>query len=186
MEKWICCGIDIIGLCNRAGSVVPDRCFFCGNPRTTVTVPHCPEDRLAFELAEIWTGKIREFHGDPEAHAPSLDRYGRMDVEAWRAVARRVLDLILSSYHDKPDTQSTRDALVDAVQAYAVEWAAGKSTIYSQAKATFSNALNCHEFAVWDKSRFALVAALCEAGDGSERNRIRRSSTYGKPDTKTE
>ena len=93
MEKWICCGHDIIELCNRAGCKAPDRCFFCGEFRKSVVLSPQPEDGLAFELAELWAGKIREHHGDPECHAPSFDAYGRPDVEAWRAVARRVLKL---------------------------------------------------------------------------------------------
>jgi hypothetical protein len=179
MEKWICCGHDIIELCNRAGGTVPARCFFCGEIRKTAILAPQPEDWLAHDLAELWSGKIREFHGDPEAHFPSLDQYGRTDVEAWRAVARRVFDLILPSSHDKPDKQSTREALVAAVQAYAEEWAAGKSTIHSDAKTALCIVMDRHEFDVWDRSRFALVADLC-GGD-----RIRRSGTYGKTDSKT-
>jgi len=93
VKKWMCCGHDIADLCSRAGCSLPERCFFCGLPRHTVTLLSQPEDPLAFELGELWCGKIREFHGDPESHASSLDEYGRPDVEAWRAVARRVLEL---------------------------------------------------------------------------------------------
>ena len=75
MEKWICCGTDIIGLCDRAGCKPPERCFFCGEPRKTVALSPQPEDQLAFELAELWTGKIREFHGDPETHFSAFDRW---------------------------------------------------------------------------------------------------------------
>jgi hypothetical protein len=61
MEKWICCGYDIIGLCIKAGCKPPEQCFFCGVPRkSTVLSPH-PEDELAFELAELWVGKIRDW-----------------------------------------------------------------------------------------------------------------------------
>ena len=169
MEKWICCGHDIIELCNRAGCTVPARCFFCGELRKTVTLSPQPEDWLAHDLAELWSGKIREFHGDPESHFPSLDQYGSTDVEAWRAVARRVLNLIFLSsplppdgtpVNDKPDSQVTRDALVKAIQLYAEEWAGGRSTIQSAAKTALSIALDRHEFEVWDKSRFNLVLDL--------------------------
>jgi hypothetical protein len=80
--KWICCGHDIEALCEIAGSVPPKKCFFCGRPRNDVKL----------SLAEIWCGRIREYHGDPETHFPSFDQYGRTDIEAWRAVARRVLE----------------------------------------------------------------------------------------------
>lgn len=114
MEKWICCGHDIIALCDQAGCKPPERCFFCGEPRKAVTMSPQPEDWLAFELAELWSGKIREYHGDPESHFPSLDQYGRMDVEAWRAVARRVFDLV-----DSRPGIAPRDELIRAIQAYA-------------------------------------------------------------------
>ena len=92
MAAWMCCGHDIVELCRRAGCSLPARCFFCGSPMATVTLEPHPEDELAFELAELWSGIIRAQHGDPEAHAPSFDQYGRPDVDAWRAVARRVLE----------------------------------------------------------------------------------------------
>ena len=92
MEKWICCGHDIEALCEKTGALLPPKCFFCGKVRGTTVLEPQPEDDLAFELAEIWCAKIREFHGDPDAHVPSLDQYGRTDVEAWRAVARKVLE----------------------------------------------------------------------------------------------
>lgn len=90
-EKWICCGYDIVELCRRAGCSLPERCFFCGNAMTRVDLVPQPEDEVAFELAELWCGKIREYYGDPESHAPSFDQYGRTDIEAWRAVGRWVL-----------------------------------------------------------------------------------------------
>jgi hypothetical protein len=90
-KKWICCGHDIEALCAIAGTVPPGKCFFCGLPREDVNLSPRPEDTLAFELAEIWCRKIREYHGDSETHAPSFDQYGRSDTEAWRAVARHVL-----------------------------------------------------------------------------------------------
>jgi hypothetical protein len=92
MDKWICCGHDIAELCNRAGCSLPARCFFCGSPMSTITLEPQPEDAVAFELAELWSGVIRKEHGDPESHAPSFDQYGRPDVVAWRAVARRVFE----------------------------------------------------------------------------------------------
>jgi hypothetical protein len=67
------------------------RCFFCGKPKESVTTYPQPEDWLAFELAELWSEKILEWHGDPESHAPSFDQYGSPDVEAWRAVARQAI-----------------------------------------------------------------------------------------------
>lgn len=208
MEKWICCDHDIIELSNRAGCTVPARCFFCGEPRKTVTLSPQPEDWLAHDLAELWSDKIREFNGDPEAHFPSLDQYGRTDVEAWRVVARRVLNLIFLSSHKKPDSQVTRDALVKAIQLYAEEWAGGRSTIQSAAKTDLSIALDRHEFEVWDKSRFALVLDLAvKSGvaksleridkescgsldevlsDCQAREHISHSDTYGKPGTQKE
>ena len=33
MLKWICCGHDIRELCERAGTSLPAKCFFCGEPR---------------------------------------------------------------------------------------------------------------------------------------------------------
>jgi hypothetical protein len=160
MEKWICCGYDIIELCNRAGGTVPARCFFCGEPRKTVTLSPQPEDWLAIELAELWTGKIREFHGDPKAHFPSFDQCGRPDVEAWRKVARQVLELIYPISRTRPDSQATRDVLISAIQAYAEEWKAGKSTIHSDAKTALIFALDGHEIEVRNKSRFDLVSDL--------------------------
>jgi hypothetical protein len=49
-----------------------------------------PEDALALELANLWSEKIREYHGDPVVHGQTFDEYGRADIEAWRAVARHV------------------------------------------------------------------------------------------------
>ena len=92
MEKWTCCGIEIVKLCRRAGCRLPENCFFCGKARKIEPADIRPEDPLAFELAEIWCEKIRVWHGDPESHAPSFDQYGRADIKAWRAVARRVLE----------------------------------------------------------------------------------------------
>jgi hypothetical protein len=114
-EKWICCGHDIRALCEKAGTSPPAKCFFCGKPRKNVVVSPQPEDSLAFELAEIWCGKIREYHGDPEAHFPSLDQYGRVDVEAWRAVARHVLKNPSSS-HSKIFTASECEFIVFTVR----------------------------------------------------------------------
>lgn len=94
VEKWICCGHDIVELCKRAGCSLPERCFFCGSVMYKVDLVPQPEDEVSFELAELWSGKIREYHGDPESHAPSFDQYGRTDIEAWRAVGRRVLQMI--------------------------------------------------------------------------------------------
>ena len=176
MEKWICCGHDIIELCSRAGCQLPALCFFCGEPRKTVTLSPLPEDWLAFELAELWSGKIREFHGDPETHVPSLDQYGRTDVEAWRAVARRVLDLISSPSMVKvPDSQSTRDALVKAIQSYAEEWAGGRSTVHSEAKVALCIAMDRHEFEMWDQSRFDLASVIRNA------NCDKLPGSHGKP-----
>jgi len=87
---WLCCGTDIEDLAKKAGCTVPERCFFCGLSRPLVTTTPQPEDDLAFELAELWCAEIRKYHGDPDVHVPSFDQYGRVDVEAWRAVARHV------------------------------------------------------------------------------------------------
>ena len=164
MEKWIYCGHDITELCNRAGCPLPGRCFFCGEYRKTVTLSPQPEDWLAFELAELWSGKIRECHGDPESHAPSLDQYGRMDVEAWRAVALRVFALVGRLPETAPDSQSTRDKLLDAIQTYAEEWKAGKSTMHSDGKTGLCLALDRHEFEVADKALFDLIAKRLKKG----------------------
>jgi len=94
VEKWMCCGHDIVELCRRAGCPLPERCFFCGRTMDMIVLETQPEDEVSFELAELWCGIIRECHGDPEAHAPSFDLYGRPDIEAWRAVGRRVLQMI--------------------------------------------------------------------------------------------
>jgi hypothetical protein len=173
MERWICCGHDIMELCRKAGCTFPTVCFFCGEPRKTVTLSPQPEDWLAFELAELWSGKIREFHGDPETHVPSLDEYGRTDVEAWRAVARRAIGRgatsiapdrepigeidplpqeLMRSPEKLPDPQATRDELVRAIQDYAEEWEAGKVTIHSDGKTNLCIALDRHEFEVRDKA----------------------------------
>ena len=173
MDKWICCGHDIVELCSRAGCQLPALCFFCGEPRKTVTLSPQPEDWLAFELAELWSGKIREFHGDPETHVPSLDEYGRTDVEAWRAVARRAIghgatsivpdresigeidpshQELMRSPEKIPDPQATRDELARAIQAYADEWKGGNSPMHSAGKIGLCLALDRHEFEVRDKA----------------------------------
>ena len=164
MEKWICCGHDIIELCSRAGCQLPALCFFCGEPRKTVTLSPLPEDWLAFELAELWSGKIRELHGDPESHAPSLDQYGRKDVEAWRAVARRVFDLVDSKPGKVPDSQATRDELINVIQAYAEEWKTGKSPMQSPGKTAVYIALDRHEFEVADKALYNLTITRLRRG----------------------
>ena len=160
MERWICCGHDINELCRRAGCALPALCFFCGEPRKMVSLSSQPEDWLAFELAELWSGKIREWHGDPESHAPSLDQYGRLDVEAWRAVARRVFDLVDSWPGITPDSQATRDGLIHAMQAYAEEWKTGKSLMHSAGKTDLCIALDRHEFEVAKKTLLDLVKRL--------------------------
>jgi hypothetical protein len=173
MDTWICCGHDIIELCSRAGCQLPALCFFCGEPRKTVTLSPRPEDWLAFELAELWSGMIRAFHGDPESHAPSLDQYGRTDVEAWRAVARRAIGRgatsiapdrepigeidplsqeLMRSPEKIPDPQATRDELVRAIQVYAEEWKVGNSPMHSVGKTGLCIALDRHEFEVRDKA----------------------------------
>ena len=164
MEKWICCGHDIIALCSRAGCQLPSLCFFCGEPRKTVTLSPQPEDWLAFELAELWSGRIRAFHGDPEAHVPSLDQYGRSDVEAWRAVARRVFDLVGKPPEKTPDPQSTRDKLLNAVQSYAEEWKGGVSPMHSNAKIALCIVLDRHEFEVADKTLYDFAVNRLKKG----------------------
>ena len=164
MEKWLCCGHDIIKLCDRAGCKPPERCFFCGELRTSAVSPREPEDWLAFELAELWVGKIREYHGDPEFHSPSFDQYGRMDAEAWRAVARRVFDLVDSRPGRVPDSQATRDELINVIQAYAEEWKTGKSPMQSPGKTAVYIALDCHEFEVADKALYNLAITRLRKG----------------------
>lgn len=93
VQKWMCCGHDIADLCNRAGCSLPERCFFCGLPRRTVTLLQQPEDALAFELAELWCGKIRESPGRPYSSSDETWASGSPYMEAWRTVARRVLEL---------------------------------------------------------------------------------------------
>jgi hypothetical protein len=129
-----------------------------------VTLSPQPEDWLAFELAELWSEKIRECHGDPESHVPSLDQYGRTDVEAWRAVALRVFALVGRLPETAPDSQSTRDKLLDAIQTYAEEWKAGKSTMHSDGKTELCLALDRHEFEVADKALFDLIAKRLKKG----------------------
>ena len=100
VDAWTCCGHDLRELCTRAGTPLPARCFFCGKPRPNLITTPQPEDALAFELAEIWCAKIREHHGDPETHVSSFDQYGRADVEAWRAVAKRALENSITTQID--------------------------------------------------------------------------------------
>jgi len=109
-------------------------------------------------------------------------------VEAWRRVARQVLELIYPISGTRPDSQSTRDVLIGAIQAYAEEWKAGKSTIHSDVKTALIIALDRHEFEVRNKSRFDLVSDLNgpSKSASSWREWICRSSAYGKTDSKTE
>ena len=175
MKPWICCGHDIGELCVRAGCGIPGRCFFCGEPRKDVQLDIRPEDWLAGELSALWAGKIAKNYWDPKQGGLfSCDQFGRADTEAWRAVALRVRDLIVSSVKiADPDSQSTRDDLIAAIQSYAEEWKAGRSTIHSEAKTALCIALDRHEFEVWDRSRIKLASEIQDDA------RARRSGSPG-------
>ena len=164
MEKWLCCGHDIIKLCDRAGCKPPERCFFCGELRTSAVSPREPEDWLAFELAELWAGKIREYHGDPESHFPSFDQYGRTDAEAWRAVARRVFDLMGPLPETVPDPQSTRVDLTRAMQAYATERESGWNGHGTSRWTNLLMVLDRHELAVTGRALHDLMVKRLKRG----------------------
>jgi hypothetical protein len=87
--RWICESCDNY----NAGP----SCSRCGVPETA---DHASAEALALDLGEVWCTKIREHHGDPVAHAPSIDEYGRADRQAWLAVARRVM--LLSNQKKTP------------------------------------------------------------------------------------
>jgi hypothetical protein len=148
MEKWHCCGHDIIRLCERAGCKLPERCFFCGQFRETMGSPRKPEDWLAFDLEECWGVKIRELQGD---------------MEAWRAVARRVFDLV-DSRPGIVDLPTTRDVLINAIQAYAEEWKTGTSPMHSDGKVNLCIALDRHEFEVANKALLDLEVKRLKRG----------------------
>jgi hypothetical protein len=91
---WYCCDYNITEMCQKAGCELPPRCFFCGKIRPVESgTLQFPEDPLALDLGNLWCEKIAEMRGEPFAHGASLDVFGRSDMHAWRAVARRAIEL---------------------------------------------------------------------------------------------
>jgi hypothetical protein len=88
-----------------------------------------------------------------------LINLGKVDAAAWRTVARMVLDL-LGPTDPVPESQPTRDELIDSVQAYAEEWKTGRSTMHSAAKIRLINALDRHEFSLTDRTILRAAQAL--------------------------
>jgi hypothetical protein len=110
-------------------------------------------------MANTHVFKRREVVGDPGTAEESLFSLGRVGVAAWRAVARMVLDL-LGPTDPVPESQPTRDELIDSIQAYAEEWKAGKSTMHSAAKIRLISSLDRHEFSLTDRTILRAAQAL--------------------------
>ena len=159
-ETWSCCGHDLIGLCRTADCGVPDHCFFCGKPRNPSYPDPRSEDRLALLMANMWETRRKEMSGVAgSACHDHLINLGKADAEAWRTVARKVLDL-LGPTDPVPESQPTRDELIDSIQSYAEEWKTGRSTMHSAAKIRLISSLDRHEFSLTDRTILRAAQAL--------------------------
>ena len=73
----------------------------------------------------------------------------KVAIVPWE-ICRKVA-IICATRFWQENPQTTRDKLIDAIQAYAEEWKAGKTHIQSPAKTALIIALDNHEFAIIDK-----------------------------------